>query len=172
MGKQAHVVAKRPAAKQAGGGKIAMGKNEAQGMMNRLKSLAKAGKQEPLNTYKLSKTQAEKRKFFSTLEIDKDCSFLSVQEEHGLKEAEKAAIAVGWCYLWDVARVNGMQYIPGDETQTVFLMSLVEGCEQQNADKPSLANKGVKQYWYAKRFGNSLQETNEKNSTLKADAKV
>ena len=89
-----------------------------------------------------------------------------------MRQKEEATLAVGWRYLWDVARMNGLQYIPGAETQKAFFVSLVQGCTEQDADNAHLAANGEKQYWYAKRFGNTLRREIGKHICLKADAQL
>jgi len=108
----------------------AMGKNAAQATMNSLKRLEKSGRSFPIQHYK-SLSTAGKRDFAAKLEVDKEASFLEIQEQEWVQDQSKTQAASGWCFLWDVARLNGINYT-GEQSQVEFLKTLVKGCDSKD----------------------------------------
>ena len=93
-----NTVMKRPAALTLKGGaddsEGPIGKHKAQGLMNKLKATAKKGRPYPLHNCGECKTDIERRRFFNKFEVDKECSFLTVQETNFMKQKEEAALVV------------------------------------------------------------------------------
>ena len=130
----------------------AMGHRGAQSVMDSLKRLQKAGRPYPLQHYKELKGWGEKRKFAEALMVDRDASFLQVSEQKFLEQEKAQERAHGWCYLWDVARLNGMSYDPSNQSQQEFLKSLVANCDEKLADADALREQGHKMHKYSKEF--------------------
>ena len=107
-----------------------MGQKGAQETMNQLKRLEASGRPYPLQAYKACKGHQQKREFAQKPSIDKECSFLEIEEKQFMLENESQEKRGGWCYLWDVARPNGISY-NGAVDQVAFLKTLVKGCPQQ-----------------------------------------
>lgn len=143
-------------------------KNPAQACMNQLKRLDACGRPFPLKHYKSLRTHAEKRVFASQLSLDKDASFLETLENEYIDEHDECEDRAGWCFLWDVARLNGISYL-GTAAQDQFLLGLVAGCEEQEPDDANLKRKGYKQFWYEKKY--ETKAVQKRGKTVHATAK-
>eukprot|EP00974_Lingulodinium_polyedra_P011975 1156287-Lingulodinium_polyedra.AAC.1 len=73
-----------------------MGRNAAQAAMDQLKRLAKQGRPYLLQAYKEKRTWAEKRDFVQKLAVDKNCTFLEVEEQQWASEEGKLKKATGF----------------------------------------------------------------------------
>ena len=115
----------------------------------KLKKLEKQGRPFPRQYYK-KLSAVGKRNCVARLEIDPEASFLSVEEENWNAEHEQETDLSGWCYLWDVARINGISYDSSNEPQMDLIKSLVHGCQEQPATSEHLREAGHKMYYYEK----------------------
>ena len=88
------------------------------------------------------------------------------------RRTEKNKQVAGWCYLWDVARLNGVAYIDGDEKQHEFLMKLVSKCASRPAEDEVLAEAGHRQYHYGKKYEESKTQKHGRGVAIKASGKL
>ena len=163
---------KRPASKLELPSTSPMGRNAAQGVMDHLKKLEKKGRPGPLQAYKACKTWEDKRKFALQLMVDKECAFLSVEEKKETTKVDEVNKSSGWCYLWDVARINGMSFDPGNEKQMRMLKSLVSSCETKGSEDDELAIDGWKLYKYSKEFESKEKFKKARKIGLRAEANM
>ena len=96
------------------------------------------------------------------IEFDPDMSWLSAKEQEYLMSAEKNTDVEGWCFLWDVARLNGVSWDPSNKGVVSFLETLVQSCPTQVPDGPGLAAAGFVQYWYSKQMEARHERTKAK----------
>eukprot|EP00974_Lingulodinium_polyedra_P029982 2888141-Lingulodinium_polyedra.AAC.1 len=134
--------------------------------------MERSGRPFPLQKYRECKTWAAKRDFVSKLSLDKECTFLECEEKEFLAEKHSTEEKSGWCYLWDVARLNSIQYVQGSQEQNELLLSLVEGCPQMESDNPVLKERGHKLYLYSKEYEASKLRTRGKAIQVKASGKL
>lgn len=148
--------------------KAAMGRNQAQQVMDICKRLQKQGKPEALAQYKACRTWSEKREFASRLLVDRSASFLTCTQKTTLDRAEQVTRSSGWVYLWDVARLNGMNYDPESEAQDKLLGKILAGCQTREPVDPQFQNCGFLQYKYSKEY--EQQEKISKTDSLELAA--
>ena len=117
--------------------------------MNQLKRLKTQGRDFPLAHYKALKKTADKKRFREQLEIDKEAAFLEAEETNWRKSTETSNKSEGWCYLWDIARINGISY-NNTTAQDLFLKTLAGDCETRPATDPKWALSGQEEYYYIK----------------------
>ena len=129
----------------------ATGRNAAQNVMDCLKGLDQQGRPYLLQAYKNCKSWADKRKFAQQLMLDKS-AFLNVEEDKEMTKRQEIQKAAGWCYLWDVARLNGISFDPSNEKQMQMLKTFVAGCETKPSPDPLVADQGWLLYYYSKEF--------------------
>ena len=149
----------------------AMGRNAAQDLKNKLKAMAKAGREYPLEHYEALAGHKEKRLFASKFAVDKSCAWLEIEEKEFVAEKNEKASAGGWMHLWDVARLNGISYT-GDEKQMEFLLALVSSCPAKDSPGPTMLMLGHKLYDYHKSFEDRKRSISGSSLELKARAKV
>ena len=147
-----------------------MGRNAAQNVMDCLKRLDKQGRPYPLQAYKNCKSWADKRKFAQQLMLDKSASFLSVEEDKEMTRRQETQKAAGWCYLWDVARLNGISFDPSNEKQMQMLKTFVAGCETKPSPDALVADQGWLLYYYSKEFESQEKFVKGRRMKIKAEA--
>ena len=95
-----------------------------------------------------------------------------MDEKKWTEEVESQKVANGPMYLWDVARINGMDYRPGDQGQHQLLMDLVKDCDEIEADSAHLKEKGYKKYDYMKVFETQRKGSSGKSVAIIAQGKL
>jgi hypothetical protein len=130
-----------------------MGRNAAQAVMDRLKSLKKqdAGHQ-GLEIYKQLKTNNEKRMFGLRLHVDREGSFCKAIETSGFQASREKTILAGKIAIWEVAKLEGLVFNAKDDVTMQLLLDLVEGCDAEPHPKQSLAAQGWQVYDYEKKL--------------------
>ena len=73
----------------------AMGHLAAQGMMDKLKAMAKSGRTYPLESYKKCRAWADKRSCMTRFSVDKQCSWLQIEESQSLQRTSRDHTAIG-----------------------------------------------------------------------------
>jgi len=140
--------------------------------MDQLKRLSKAGRDEPMIAYKALKTHAAKRQFAQKLMIDREAAFLEASETHWAEDVEREQHVGGWYYIWDVARVNGIQWSPDNVGVNAVLQSMVAGCPTKPPDDEALKEAGWVLYKYSKFLGEQSETKKGKKVSATATAKV
>ncbi len=103
--------------------------------------------------------------------MDKEAAFLEAQEKEFCKSHDKQESAEGWCFLWDVARLNGIPWVNTPECKS-FLESLVEGCPSKDPEQENLKALGWKLYEYKKDYEKKHTEQRGRGVQLTASAQV
>jgi hypothetical protein len=130
-----------------------MGRNAAQAVMDRLKSLKKQdGSHQGLEIYKQLKTNNEKRMFGLRLHVDREGSFCKAIETSGFQATREKTIIAGKVAIWEVAKLEGLVFNARDDVIMQILLDLVEGCDAEPHPKPSLAAQGWQVYDYEKKL--------------------
>lgn len=164
---------KRPAAEMTvdeqdgDGAEAPMGVTASNAVNYKLKKLEAQGRPFPRAHFK-SLSAAGKRDMLRKLELDPDASFLEAEESNWNATRERQTDLSGWCYLWDVARINGLSFDQSNEQQMSLIKSLVHGCEEQEADSEHLRTLGHKMYWYEK----SMEGKTDRDKGKKIDARA
>ena len=121
-------------------------------MIQKLKQVESQGRGFPLAKYRQAKGWDGKRGFARKFSLGPACGWLEAEETEWLKNNEQHKLAEGWCYVWDVARIEGVPFRPGDAQQERWLMNMVVGCEDRESPDPVRRAAGDKQWWYQKAF--------------------
>eukprot|EP00974_Lingulodinium_polyedra_P025536 2470445-Lingulodinium_polyedra.AAC.1 len=150
----------------------AMGQRNAQSVMDQLKRLEKGGRPYPLTAYKSMKGHQAKRQFAEKLFLDPAASFLSAEEINFQRSTEGTTTKAGWCYLWDVARLNGVEWNPNSEGIVGFCKMLVAECNTKESPQQSIRDQGWLLYEYSKEMETDITEVSGKKVNLKAEAKI
>ena len=148
-----------------------MGKSCAQEAMNQLKRLEKGGRPYPLQHYKQLRSHGDKRDFVQKLMLDLSACFLEAQERHFAETVNENESKTGWCYLWDIARLNGISYAATPE-QDAFLAGLAEGCPTKDPEDGNMRAKLYKMYMYSKKYEGTEKLKSGKRMSVAATAKV
>ena len=148
-----------------------MGHLAAQGLMDKLKGMAKSGRTYPLESYKKCRTWADKRTWMARFSVDKQCSWLQIEESQSLQRSSRDRTAIGWCFLWDVARLNGIPWSE-EPTRIEFLKTLVHGCKEKDPEQQHLLDAGWSLYYYTKVFETAKTSDRSSQIQLTATAKV
>lgn len=150
----------------------AKGQRAAQATMDALKRLEKAGRPYPMQAYRALKGHQAKRSFAQRLELDPEASWLSIEEANFASSVENTSTKGGWSYLWDVARLNGVEWNPADEKIVDFCKMLVADCPSKESPKPQIKAQGWLLYDYWKDMETEQQESTGKKVTVKAEAEL
>ena len=127
-----------------------IGKRGSQDLLRKLRAMENEGKPEPLADYMQQRTVIAKRAWCQKFTLDENCAFLQVREDNQASHNVKQGFTEGWCFLWDVAKLNGMVYNRKDSDQAHLLECLVDGCDSQAPDSAKLKAEGHLQYYYIK----------------------
>eukprot|EP00974_Lingulodinium_polyedra_P029209 2814776-Lingulodinium_polyedra.AAC.1 len=149
-----------------------MGHAGGQATMDQLKRLSKGGRPYPLAHYKSLRTHQAKRSFAEKLSIDPEAAFLSTEEKHYCDSHQQCKTAKGLCYLWDVARLNGVKWDPTNEDIVKFCKMLVQGCPQQESNVDSIKAEGWLLYEYSKEMEVEAIEKKGKAVSVSAQAQL
>eukprot|EP00974_Lingulodinium_polyedra_P000093 8666-Lingulodinium_polyedra.AAC.1 len=150
-----------------------MGKNSAQQVTDMLKRLDRGGRPYPLVAYRALKSHQEKRSFAAQLFVDREASFLEVQEKHWNESEETKEVKKGWMYGWDICKLNGVQWSDAPDSSCLkWLQAAVEDCECRDAPDPAFAKMGFKQWYYSKGMADTERHRIGKKVVGSASAKV
>eukprot|EP00974_Lingulodinium_polyedra_P105569 10220454-Lingulodinium_polyedra.AAC.1 len=116
-----------------------MGKQRAGRLSYALAALDRSGRSYPMIAYKKCKSHEQKRLFLEKWEIDKNFAWLTVEEREYQDTRKEKKTVEDWCHLWDVARLNGTSFEPGNAAQREWLLSLVQGCDSKPSTIAGLA---------------------------------
>ena len=131
-----------------------LGQSGSQNVLRTLKSMAKDGREFPLEKYqKTCRSWSSKRDFAHRMELDPELSFLSAEETAYLESKLTKESVFGWFYLWDIAKINGCEWKPQDSVQKKWLKTLTADSAVQESDDPHLRNEGHVQYFYVEEMG-------------------
>ena len=110
-----------------------------------LAKLEKSGRGYPRIAYKACSTWEQKRDFAQKLVLDPKASFLSLEEESYMQTKTEHTVQGGWLHVWDICKIHGVSYSPGDKLQQKWLAKLVENCVWE----PSEEHEGERVYAYS-----------------------
>jgi hypothetical protein len=147
-------------------GKATLGKLGAMAVMDQLKHLKKNGNSQAMEHYKGLKGQA-KVEFALSLKVDREASFMTVQENHSLEISNTNSYVSGWLSEAQVAQEMGLINYTTCTIQAQQLKDILEGMPSMPHERPDLAAKGYKLYQYnAKKLSQQTQKTKD---TLKTE---
>ena len=129
-----------------------MGRNAAQAIVDKLKSLKKKDPEhQGLALYRECNTNEEKRRFGMRLHIDREGAFCKAKENEGIKGNRRASVTAGLMSIWEIADIEKIPWKPDCPATMDLLASLVADLDGQPHPNKRLFEQGFMVYPYQKK---------------------
>ena len=127
-------------------------------MRRQLEKLSKSQRPYPQIHYKNLQGHEAKREFARKLELDPQCSFLQAEETEYVRSKDETKVIHGPMYVWDVAKLNGLQWRPNDKAIEEVMAAILDGVPTEESDNSLHRKKGDLLYQYKKSMMSSTKE--------------
>ena len=129
-----------------------MGRNAAQAIVDKLKSLKKNDPEhQGLALYRECNTNEDKRRFGMRLHIDREGAFCKAKENEGIKGNRRASVTAGLMSIWEIADIEKIPWKPDCPATMDLLASLVADLDGQPHPNKRLFEQGFMVYPYQKK---------------------
>ncbi len=132
-----------------------LGQKGAQAVKGQLRRMASSGWSYPMDKYNSLRGHEAKRQFALRLAMDREGSWLKMEEKQEVATSSTKKVKAGWLHIWEIAALESFPYQPDNKQMMEQLASFVDGCAERPSEKEGLAKLGHKQYDYSKRMADT-----------------
>ena len=143
-----------------------LGKDVTSAVRYQLNKWKKDGWNYPEQEYNAAKSDKERRSFVQKLSLDPKGAWLSMKETETMGESQVNTGLKGFIALWEIAKLEGLTYDPGNEHCMGLLLGMTKDCEQKPHPKQALAEAGHFVYKYEKKLMDRTSKMRSKTPQL------